>query len=587
MTAAASPARSRAWAGQLTWDANPAIVERLAELGALLNRPGESVRHSYPHCWRCKGPVLFRATPQWFAAIDHAGLRERALAEIDNTTWIPPWGKARIAGMIENRPDWTLSRQRIWGVPIPAFHCTGCGETLADAAIMDHVADLFARSGADLWHTASAAELVPPGTTCPGCGAGAGQLEPEKDIVDVWFESGSSWLAITTEHPEVSPIDLYLEGSDQHRGWFHSSLLIGIVVAGRAPYKDVLTHGFVLDQDGRPYSKSEIERARRQGKKVSYVAPDEIIEHHGAELFRLWVASTEFRSDIPYSQALLAGLTEWYRKFRNTCRFILGNLDDFAPDHHPLERQSLGELDRFALARLGDLVARVRGHYDAFEFHLAYRAVVEYVADLSATYLDMVKDTLYTEAADAPVRRAAQAVLYTILSALTRLVAPILCFTAEDVWRHLPAGANRPASVHLADLPGGRPMDESDPLARLFAALFEQREQVTRCLEPFRAAGHRSTDARVLIRPRAANRALLGPRLELFRDLCIVSEVALAGDDVAAGAEPEITVEQAPGSRCERCWRWYREMAEPGGDLCRRCAGAVAAAAAARGPGPG
>ena len=265
-----------AWKGLRAWDANPKIVARLAELGALMNQPGATVRHSYPHCWRCKGPILFRATPQWFAAIDHAGLRERALIEIDNATWIPPWGQARIRGMIENRPDWTLSRQRVWGVPIPAFHCRGCGEVKADPATMEHVADLFEKNGADLWYSAATeAELLPPGARCDKCGSS--DLERERDIVDVWFESGTSWFALARSRPDLPEIDLYLEGSDQHRGWFHSSLLVGIAVAGKAPFREVLTHGFVLDEHGNPYSKSEIEARRKQGKKVTYVPPEDVV----------------------------------------------------------------------------------------------------------------------------------------------------------------------------------------------------------------------------------------------------------------------------------------------------------------------
>ncbi|HKE18459.1 MAG TPA: isoleucine--tRNA ligase [Kofleriaceae bacterium] len=571
------------WRGQQVWEANPAIVDRLAELGVLLNPKGAKLRHSYPHCWRCKGPVLFRATSQWFASIDHASLRERALGEIENTEWIPPWGKARIYGMIENRPDWTLSRQRVWGVPIPAFHCGECGAARADAAVMEHVAELFSRRGADTWFTAPVSELLPPDTRCDHCGAGVSALVPEKDIVDVWFESGTSWFAVAAQHPDIDKVDLYLEGSDQHRGWFHSSLLVGIVVAGVAPYRQVLTHGFVLDENGRPYSKSEIEKARREGKKVEYVAPDAVIAKSGAELLRLWTASVEFRSDVAFSPALLAALSDWYRKFRNTCRFLLGNLDDFAPDDHLLEHQQLSEMDRYALARLGDLVARVRGHYDAFEFHAVYRALVDYVAvDLSALYLDVTKDCLYTDAPDSPARRAVQAVLYTIASALARLAAPILCFTAEEVWRHLPRRQQQVDSVHLTDLPAGLLLEADDPLAATFARLLAYREHATRQLEPFRAGGHRSTDARLVIAPAAGDRALLEPRLAQLADLFIVSQVALAPAD-AEGSEPVIAVEEARGSRCERCWRWYEEMSPQAGDLCVRCAGAVAAVRAAGG----
>jgi isoleucyl-tRNA synthetase len=569
------------WRGQQAWEANPRIVDRLAELGALLNPRGEKLAHSYPHCWRCKGPVLFRATSQWFGAIDHAGLRDRALSEIENTEWIPPWGKGRIYGMIENRPDWTLSRQRVWGVPIPAFYCKACGAARADAAIMEHVAGKFEQHGADYWFTAPIEELLPAGATCPECGGPASGLEREKDIVDVWFESGSSWFAVSSENRDLASIDLYLEGSDQHRGWFHSSLLVGIVVGGRAPFRQVLTHGFVLDDKGRPYSKSEIERARREGRKFEYVEPSHHIGKSGAEMLRLWTASSEFRTDIVFSDKILKGLSDWYRKFRNTSRFLLGNLHDFDPDACPLEEVRLSELDRYALARLGDLVARVRAHYDAFEFHAVYRALVDYVAvDLSALYLDVIKDRLYTDPPASPARRAVQAVLYAVASALARLAAPILCFTAEDVWRHLPSRQEKYASVHLTDLPHGRRLEADDPLAATFSRLLAYRERATRQLEPFRAEGHASADAEVTIAPAAGDRALLEPRLDALAELFIVSSVVLAASD-APGEEPTIEVRQAPGTRCERCWRWYREMSAASPDLCKRCAEAVAAVRAA------
>ncbi|HET6613092.1 MAG TPA: isoleucine--tRNA ligase [Kofleriaceae bacterium] len=562
------------WQGQRTTEANPKIVAHLDAIGALLSDPKATIGHSYPHCWRCKGPVLFRATPQWFARIDHNAMRQRALAEIEHTEWIPPWGEQRISGMIANRPDWCLSRQRIWGVPIPAVYCKACGDVRADAEMMDHVAEVFAERGADSWYRDPIADLLPPGFRCPSCGSD--DLALEQDIVDVWFESGTSWLAVRAQHPELSDIDLYLEGSDQHRGWFHSSLLVGIGVAGKAPYKSVITHGFVLDDNGRPYSKSEIERARRQGKKVKFVPPGDTIAQYGAELFRLWVASTEFRSDIPYSDKVLSGLIDWVKKFRNTARFLLGNLNDFSPDQTPLDSCALSALDRHALARLGDVAYRVREAYASFELHVVYRTLVDYVAvDLSAFYLDIVKDRLYSSAKDAPERRAAQAVIYTITRTLAALAAPILAFSAEDVWRHLPRRTGDPDSVHLLVFPEGKALAADDPGALAWATLLEYRDLVTQNLEAFRQKKHRSLDARVTLYPRAADRPVLAQHQEDLADLFIVSQVIL-GEDATEKA-PHVTIDHAAGQRCERCWKWSEKMATDPADVCERCGVALKA----------
>jgi isoleucyl-tRNA synthetase len=547
------------YAGQLVFDTNRAIVEDLARRGALLNRPGAQVAHSYPHCWRCKHPVIFRATSQWFASLEHADLRGRALAEVDATRWVPTWGRDRIYGMIENRPDWCLSRQRLWGVPIPALYCTGCDEALATGEFIDQMALLFGREGSDAWFTREAEELLPEGMSCPRCGGRA--FRKEKDIVDVWFESGVSWAAVCERDPDLWPVDLYLEGSDQHRGWFHSALLTAVAGRGKAPYRTVLTHGFVVDEHGHPYSKS----------LKNFIPPEKVIRTKGAELFRLWSAYVDYRYDMPFSDGILEQLGDGYRKIRNTVRFLLGNLSDFRPGAVPAGApRSL--LDRWALDRLARLTIRCRQSYEDYEFHQVYRSLMEFcTVDLSAFYLDVMKDRLYCEPPDSPLRRVTQEVLYQVARSLATLMAPILCFTAEEVWDHLPAAADKEPSVHLACLPEAGQVDEA--LADEVATLLRLRDLVLKQLEPFRAQKHHPLDAEAILRlPESDLRRAEAYGLQNLADLFIVSRVELE----ATTGEPGAEVRAAPGVKCPRCWKRSAGSGDPRGpDLCPRCCRAL------------
>ena len=557
------------WKGEYIFKANPKIVALLAERGALLSAPGLKVTHSYPICWRCKNPVIFRATEQLFARMDAATthLRATALAEIDRTTWIPPWGQNRIRGMIENRPDWVLSRQRVWGVPIPVFYETS-GQAVIDPALMDKVADRFARDGADAWFTSSTAELL---------GDEHGALTKGNDIVDVWFESGVSWAAVCEGQPGLDsaraddprPVDLYLEGSDQHRGWFHSALLTAAATRGHAPYRAVLTHGFVLDDTGRPYSKSDIERRRAAGQKVEFIPPDSVLKQQGAELLRMWTAQADFRSDMMYSRAHLTQLGESYRKLRNTMRYMLGNLYDFDPTRDTVAAEGLTDLlDRYLYSRANELEARLRRAYDDFELHVVLRALVDFCAiELSSLYSDVRKDRLYCDPAASPERRATQTVMYRCLRVVTTALAPICCFTAEEIWSHMPKlGAYDPDSVHLVLLGAGGPADADANAA--MERLLELRARVQKELEPFRAQKKSSLDAHVTVSVAAADAELIG-RLPQgwLADFLIVSQTT-----VKLG-EPAVSVADATGNRCERCWKWTPDPPP----LCARCRRAVAA----------
>jgi isoleucyl-tRNA synthetase len=557
------------WQGQRVFDADPKIVEHLRAAGALL--AAESYVHSYPHCWRCKNPIVFRATEQWFIAMERAELRARALAEIDRVRWIPAWGRERIHNMIATRPDWCISRQRAWGVPVVALYCEGCGEVLFGEALCEHVARLFERESADAWFTHAAADLAPPGTRCAKCGGTA--FRPETDILDVWFDSGASWKAVVETRPELGRADLYLEGSDQHRGWFQSSLLTGVAIAGRAPYDIVLTHGFVLDGAGRKMSKS----------LRNVIAPEEVVKRHGAEILRLWVAAEDYREDVRISEEIVGQLVEAYRRLRNTARFLLSNLYDYDPARDAVPVHALPELERWVLHRTSLLAERVRAAYDAYEFHVIYHALNNFCSvDLSSFFLDVRKDRLYCERADGPERRATQTALHAILDTLVRLMAPVLSFTAEEAWGHMPGGG-RSESVFLAGLPAPPGAWRDDALAERFERLLAVRAAVTKAIEEVRQRGlvKQSSEARVVLAASDGLAPLLAAHAGELPTLFLTSGVEL-GDGAGLAESPVVAglrvgVERAAGEKCPRCWN-IRALGEDARnpEVCTRCASVLA-----------
>jgi isoleucyl-tRNA synthetase len=566
------------FAGQHVFKANPAIVESLKVSGRLLGHG--SITHSYPHCWRCKNPVIFRATEQWFVSMETNQLRHKAMQQIEqNVKWIPSWGKDRIGGMISNRPDWCLSRQRVWGVPIPGFTCSTCHEVLANVKVIHHIANLVSQYGSDVWFQKPAAELIPSGTVCPKCGSTG--FEKEKDILDVWFESGVSYAAVLKPR-RWWPAALYLEGSDQHRGWFHSALLSGVTTDDRAPYDAVLTHGFVLDGQGRKMSKSA----------GNVVAPQDVIKQSGAEILRLWVSAQDYREDLRISNEILNQLIEAYRKIRNTCRFLLSNLNDFDPAVHAVSYDRLPELDRWALMRLAGLIPRVTKAYEDFEFHAIFHALNNFCSvDMSATYLDILKDRLYTFQQDSPLRRSSQTVMLQILLGLTKLMAPILSFTAEEIWQTFPRGKDKveASSVHLASFPHCEPKWIDPDLEHRWDDLLNVRTIVQARLEEKRRNKliGSSLEAKVILHASKANPAMydvLKPYEAFLPSLFIVSQVELRSVDHV----PEmlmgdlndgfgVEVIKPAGQKCERCWN-YRESVGMDKDhptLCDRCLEAI------------
>ena len=559
------------FAGMFVFDANVPIIKYLAGLNRLFGK--ENIRHQYAHCWRCKNPIIYRATEQWFASVD--GFREEALNAIANhVQWIPSWGEARIHNMVADRHDWCISRQRVWGVPIPIFYCEDCNEHLVNGDTINAVADLFAKEGSDAWWAHSAEEILPQGTKCPKCGGT--HFRKESDIMDVWFDSGSSHAAVCKTRPELAwPADMYLEGSDQHRGWFQSSLLTSVATEGKAPYRAVLTHGYVVDGEGRKMSKSV----------GNTVAPQEVIAQYGADIIRLWAASSDYKADIRISKEILKQLSEVYRKIRNTIRYILGNTNDFNYETDKVEFKDMLELDRWALMHMQLLKKEVSAAYESYDFHVLYHAIHNFCSiEMSSYYLDILKDRLYAYKADSFERRSAQTAMYEIMLDLVVMIAPVLSFTMEEVWQFMKKPASMPESVFMMPWPECKEEYIDEALESKWDNFIEIRSEITRVLEGARRAktiGH-SLDAKVELHATGEALAILRSVEGDLATLLIVSQAklveGLAGGVEATGREDlKVTVQAAEGEKCERCWIYSDTVGKDAEHptVCARCAAAL------------
>jgi isoleucyl-tRNA synthetase len=596
--------------GDSVFKADDRIIMILSARGALLKE--EKLTHSYPHCWRCKKPVIFRATEQWFISMEKDGLREAALRSIEGVRWIPPWGKERIGGMLASRPDWCISRQRSWGVPIPAVYCRNCSAAILTEELCAHVAAIFEKEGSDAWFARPVEQLVPEQLQCPNCHGR--DFYREEDILDVWFDSGVSHAAVVEQDPRLGGrADMYLEGSDQHRGWFHTALLTSVATRGRAPYESVLTHGFTLDGRGRKMSKS----------LGNTIAPQDIIKKHGAEILRLWVSAEDYREDVRISDEIINRLVEAYRRWRNTARFLISNLYDFDPATDTVAREDLDELDRWILHRTQVVLSRCREAYENYEFHVVFHTLNNFCAvDLSALYLDIVKDRLYCEAKGSKMRRAAQTTVSRILDVLVHLMAPVLSFTAEEIWAYMPDAKQRPGSIFLAPIPEPDANLMDQELEDRWDRIFRERGEILKALEVARSGGiiGHSLDAEVILFGYGQREAsdidhLMEKDAQKAKDVMIISQLVSANgekpqflreleqarsagmdgasaqihDDGRTGwgyyskpLDRAIAVFKSRGGKCERCWKYDEAVkSADGSNVCPRCAGVLASGAAA------
>lgn len=554
------------WAGQHVTKANPLIVEDLRERGILL--ASGTVMHSYPHCWRCKNPVIFRATRQWFVSMEAGDMRQKALAAIKTVNWIPKAGEKRITAMVEERPDWCISRQRKWGVPLPIFYCESCGEPVVNESTLKAVEDLFRSEGADAWYIKEAVEIAPEGTVCAKCGGE--RLRKGMDILDVWFESGTSHEAVLKTRPDQKwPADLYLEGSDQHRGWFQLSLLVGVGVGDSAPFRSVLTHGFTVDGQGRKMSKS----------LGNVISPLDLMSTSGADILRLWVSSGDYSSPaVAISDEIISQVGESYRRIRNTVRFLLGNLADFDPANDVVATDDMEEIDRWAMMQANRLLATVTDAFDRYQFHEAYREIYGFCSTaMSSFYLDVMKDRLYTYLPDSRERRSAQTAMSHILAILTKAVAPVLCFTSEEIWQTLPDSMKDAESVHLSAWPAADDSFEDAALDDKWNRLIQVRDDVLKVLEVARNEKRigNALEAKVELYPKGEVRELLADNEGMLPMLFIVSQVTVMDGESPDGAE--IRVVPAEGEKCQRCWNYNpgvgTDAEHPA--LCPRCADTV------------